>query len=86
MGVIEFYIIFALTTGAVSLYELVGPVMFELSLHDPKHNMVEYKYLSYFVFFVFCTAVAPLMFLSCIVPSFGERFKGALVTALTAKP
>ena len=86
MTVISLYVLFALTTGIVSIYELVNPVMFELALHQPNHNMIEYKYLSYFVFFIFCTVFAPLMFVSCIIPSFGERFKGALVVALTAKP
>lgn len=85
MGLIGLYIVFALTTGIVSIYELINPVMFELAARDSAHNMIEYKYLSYFVFFVFSTIFAPLMILSCIIPSMGERFKGALITALTAK-
>ncbi len=85
MGVIELYILFALTTGFVASYELVTPVLFELSLEDPGHNMIEHKWLSQFVFFLMNVVGAPLILPACIVPSFGERFRGALVKAL-AKP
>ncbi len=83
MDVIVWYAIFAITTGLVANYELIAPVFADLALIEPEHNMLEYKWISYIVFTLIDTVAAPVVILSCIIPSVGERFRNALLTALT---
>ena len=82
MGVITAYILFAMTTGIVAIYEIVSPVMGDLQILNPEHNMVEYKWISYSVFFLMFLVGAPLVFFSCIIPSWGTRFRESLLNAL----
>lgn len=70
MSFLEIYAIFAIATALVSLYELVWPVI--------AHRDIEYKKLYLLVFFMLDLLVAPLVFLSCIIPSWGERFRDGL--------
>lgn len=79
MVLLSMYALFALTTAIVSLLELLGPVInFRIKNKKP----VEHVYLTYFVFFCISLLIAPLVFLSCIVPSMGERFRETLEKGL----
>ena len=73
------YCIFALTTSLTAMYELVMPVM-RRRASDPKPMLG--KYILYATLFILCTLAAPLVLLSCLIPSFGERFRDTLYTAL----
>ena len=73
------YTLFAITTAIVSLLELLGPV---ISFRVKNSKPVEHVYLTYFVFFCIALLIAPLVFLSCIVPSMGERFRDTLEKGL----
>ena len=84
MGVIELYIICALATSLAGMYELVLPTLNELKMLRPEHNMLEYRWITYSVFLLIFTIAAPLVFLSCIIPSWSERFRDSLVLALIA--
>ena len=70
-----FYMVFAVATGFTALYEIMIPVMQERQLDDPKLQNVG---LLYFVFFCCAVLSAPVIFLSCIVPPWGERFRNTL--------
>jgi hypothetical protein len=83
MEVIYWYILFAVTTTATSLYELYIPVMRILEDKSPKSNMIEYKWITYVTFTLFSLLFAPIILPSCIIPSFGDRFRKALLTSLS---
>lgn len=82
MGVIQWYVIFAITTALTAHYELVYPVLDKLSVAEPKHNLVEYKWITHIIFLIINMLMAPAMLLPCILPGMGARFKDALFEAL----
>lgn len=67
----QVYMLFALTTGATACYELLAPVIAAIKRERPMQS----ETLFYIVFFILCTLAAPLIFLSCIIPSFGDAAK-----------
>lgn len=77
------YMLFAVATSLTSLYELVYPVMSkeaaELSLEGKK---VESVFIIYVTFLILNTLAAPLVFFSCVIPSWGDRFRATLQKAL----
>lgn len=81
MEYLYLYCLFAATTGLASVYELLMPVV-QLESKDGK---VEYKFIMYITFFALSLLIAPLVFLSCIIPSVGERFREALQKGLFPK-
>jgi hypothetical protein len=83
MEVIYWYILFAITTSATAMYELYVPVMQTLKKNNPDNNIIQYKWITYFTFFMFSTLLAPLMLPACIIPSFGDRFRKALLNSLS---
>lgn len=82
MDLIGWYVLFAVTTSLVGIYELWAPVMQQLEKEDNKHNMIEYKFISYIIFFLVNLLAAPLIILPCLIPSMGTRFKLALLASL----
>jgi hypothetical protein len=76
------YMLFALTTSIASLYELISPVMGALEKLEPNNVIIENKKLAYITFFLFGIMVAPLLLFSTIIPSFGMRFRNALLGSL----
>lgn len=76
MEAFGWYILFAVTTGFVSIYELLHPVVVG------RVAPIENRFLVYVTFFLICVLVAPVVFLSCIVPSMGERFRNTVEVAL----
>lgn len=69
------YALFSITTSLAALYELMMPV---ISIQEQEKGKVEYKYLMYFTFILVSILIAPLIFLSCIIPSMGVRFRIAM--------
>lgn len=76
MTILALYWLFAITTSIASIYELLFPVM------RLQPSPINSKYLIIFTFFIINILIAPLVFLSCIVPSMGERFRQALDVGL----
>jgi hypothetical protein len=83
MGLIEGYLLFALTTTIVALYELYIPVMRDLSISHPNLPSLRYRGVVLVVFSTFAFVTAPLMVLPCLIPTMGTRFRDALVLSLT---
>ncbi len=79
LTLLEVYILFAVTTSLSSLYELVLPVIHKRkkSGKDTLPSLYVYP-----IFFILNTIFAPLVFLSCIVTSFGDRFRHTLYSSL----
>lgn len=82
MGLIEAYLLFAVTTAVVSIYELVWPVLQQLRLTHSELNVVTHIKITVFVFFVMSAAMAPFLLIPCLWPSKGERFRSTLYTSL----
>ena len=79
MTVFLLYMLFALTTALTSIYELIHPVFVRAKANSIP---ITSKGIWYFTFFLLNTLAAPLVFLSCIIPSFGERFRDSLYTVI----
>ena len=76
------YAIFALATGLTAMYEILYPVI----LHERmSEGVVENERMLYLVFFCIVIMIAPVVFLSCIIPSMGERFRNSLTLGLFPK-
>lgn len=75
---IIFYILFALTTAFTSLYEILLPVV----RRRKETSKVENELVVYITFFSLSFLIAPLIFLSCIIPSMGDRFRNSLYDGL----
>ena len=75
MSFIEYYILFSLTTAIMSTLELLMPVLAKENFEVGK---VQYKGITYTVFFTISFVLAPLLFFSCVIPSWSERFKQSL--------
>jgi hypothetical protein len=82
MGVIWFYLLFALTTAIAAHYELIAPVMREFALRNPEDNLVKHKWLSHGVMFLVGILVAPVLIFPTLIPSVGEAFRSVLVESL----
>lgn len=76
------YVLFALTTAVVAIYELIWPVMSQIRLTHSELNVAKQWKLTVGVFFVMCFMVAPLVLIPCLWPSKGERFRNTLYTSL----
>lgn len=72
------YILFALTTAFTSLYEILLPVI----QRRKETFKVENELVVYITFFSLSFLIAPLIFLNCIIPSMGDRFRNSLYNGL----
>lgn len=82
MDILGWYALFATTTAVVACYELLHPV---LAFRKSKFPVESY-YTLYFSFFFVALLSAPIIILSCLVPSFGVRFRKALYDGLFPVP
>ena len=79
---LEFYIIFALATAIMAMLELWSPVIKQLELQEEDSLVVQYKKSTFTIFFVLSLITAPLIFVICMVPSKGQRFRESFLGAL----
>lgn len=77
-----FYALFAVATAVTSLYELVYPV---IAKQESESGKVPNKFIMYLTFLCLNALAAPLVFFSCIIPSWGLRFRFTLQEALFPK-
>lgn len=82
MGLIEVYIIFAITTALATIYELILPVLRQLKTTNPELIVVKNWKLTVFSFFIMSLVIAPLVLIPCLWPSRGEEFRKTLYTQL----
>jgi hypothetical protein len=74
--------LFSLTTAICAVWELLVPVM---NTEKEEMGKIDAEALIYLVFFTMSIILAPLVFLSCINPSMGDRFKNSLYNGLFPK-
>lgn len=75
MGLIEYYIIFALATSLFALIDIFRPTLQEAKEAGVVNALTLNPKLSYFVYVCITTIIAPLVFLPILVPSLNERFR-----------
>jgi hypothetical protein len=85
MGLITWYCIFALATALTAYYELFNPVLQQLEIAQPGHDLVSTKYLSFFIFVGGAFIIAPLLVIPCVHPKSSETFRKALFETLLDK-
>lgn len=79
MSFLVLYAIFAIATSLTALYELVSDVINKRKAEGKDTMPVP---LLYIIFFCINVLIAPVVFLSCIVPEMGIRFKEKLYEGL----
>lgn len=83
MDLINWYVLFAITTSFTFMYEVWLPVMDKLEMVLPLDNMVQHKYIAYTVYFLIGILIAPVLLPVCLIPSFSSKFKDTLFKTLT---
>lgn len=78
MEILLIYAFIAVTTAFTALYELLMPVIRRRSETHKVDNVL----LVYVVFFFVSLIITPAVFLSCVIPSTGERFRNSLYEGL----
>ena len=79
MTLFEWYLLFCITTAIMAVLELLMPVMQEQKqTNNPPTNSA----ITYLVFFIIANLIAPLIFISCILPESGNRFRQSLKQGL----
>lgn len=84
MEILFIYALFATATAFTSVYELLMPV-YERREAELKDRKIEYKWVMLVTFFLINILIAPVVFLSCIVPTMGIIFRDALYKGLFPK-
>lgn len=82
MDYIDWYVLFCLTTAITAALELLRPVIYK---QTKEVGEVSSKLTIYVVFITVTTVFAPFIFFSCIIPSWGDRFKISLEKGLFPK-
>jgi uncharacterized membrane protein YdjX (TVP38/TMEM64 family) len=75
MGLIEYYLIFALTTSLFALIDIFYPTLKRAQAEGVDNTLTQNPKLSYFVYVCITTIIAPLVFLPLIIPSLNQRFR-----------
>lgn len=76
------YILFALTTSITAALELFWPVLSAIRVYAPELLVIKHRFMTLSSLMLLAFVAAPLVFLPCIVPSMGERFRKSLQLSL----
>ena len=69
------YIIFAVTTALAAAITLMKPVLKRLAVTSPTNTLIEYRFITYLVFTILATVMAPFLFIPTIIPSLNLVFQ-----------
>lgn len=83
MEFLIYYALFCVTTTLAALYELFIPSIKQVQEKNPECMVSQYPGLSLFSLSMFGLFAAPFLFLPCVVPSYGARFRTALAEGLS---
>lgn len=81
-NLILYYVIFALATAITATLELFWPVLSAIKLYAPELLVIKHRFMTLASLMLLAFVAAPLVFLPCIVPSMGERFRKSLQLSL----
>jgi hypothetical protein len=82
MEIIEFYLLFALTTGISSCVLFLAPAIALAKDTGVQNSFTESTWLSYLTYIIITSVTAPFAVLPIFIPSFAERFKLGLERAV----
>lgn len=82
MEFLMYYAVFAITTALAALYEIFWPVIKEVRNNHPESLIGAHPALTAFSLTGFAVLVAPMIFLPCVVPKLGARFRHTLYEQL----
>ena len=74
MEIIEFYLLFAVTTGITSCVLFLAPAVALAKQSNIENSFTTNTWLSYLIYIVITTITAPFAVLPIFIPSFSERF------------
>ena len=69
------YIIFAVTTALAAAITLMKPVLKRLAVTSPTNTLIEYRFITYLVFTILATVMAPFLLIPTIIPSLNLVFQ-----------
>jgi hypothetical protein len=78
MGLIEYYIIFALTTAITSCIEFLAPATAKAKELGINNSFTTHTWLSYIIYVTTCTIFAPIIILPIILPNANKKFRTGL--------
>lgn len=78
MGIIEYYLLFALSTSITSWYIWYLPLVRKARETNIKNQFTEYHKLSTVVYITVSALIAPALVLPLLSASFGENFERGL--------
>ena len=78
MGLIEWYLLFALTTAIMAAIDVFIPLLSEARSNGVANVLTTNFKLSIVVYLGISTLMAPLLIVPLLVPSMNERFKDTL--------
>ena len=78
MGVIEYYIIFALATAIAACYEFLIPLINEARDEGVKNSLTTNKWLSCFIYISISAIVAPFLIIPVLFPGPAKSFREGL--------
>jgi hypothetical protein len=78
MGVIEWYALFALTTGIMALVTVFNPLLRKAQAAGIENPFTDNPLLTQVVYLVLSVISAPVLFLPLVVPSMNARFTATL--------
>jgi hypothetical protein len=82
MGLIEYYLIFALATSIMALIDVFLPTLNQARRDGISNVLTDNPKLSVFVYLVITTIIAPLILLPLLVPSMNTRFRNSLANTV----
>ncbi len=82
MPVLQWYLLFALTTGIVSYFELFKPVLEEIELNNPNDMILQAGWLGKLVLIGLGIVFAPFFIFPCLIPSIGKVVKEGLLSGM----
>lgn len=85
MGLIEYYIIFALTTGIACWFVFYWPVMQEARAEGIDNVTTQNPMLSSVVYIIISTIIAPVLIIPFLSNSRAEQFKEGLRKSIFEK-
>ena len=74
MGLIEYYIIFALATAIAADLGLYRPSLMVITATNPENALAQHPHIGAMVFFCVSLVMAPVIIVPVLVPSIGSRF------------
>lgn len=82
MEIIQYYLIFALTTGITSCILFLAPAVALARDMGVANSFTENTWLSYLIYTFITTLFAPFSVLPIFIPDFSERFKNGIERAV----